>query len=229
MKRSIGLKLLFALFLATLLPVIALRWIDPPFSAFMARNAAHAWWEGRADYRWRYRWVNWDRISPHAKLAVIAAEDQLFPEHVGFDFTAISKAWDRNQDGKRPRGASTISQQVAKNLFLWPGRSYFRKGIEAYFTALIELFWPKRRILEVYLNVAEFGDGIYGVAAAGESFFRKSPSALTPAEAALIAAVLPNPIKLRADRPSAYTLTRQRWILRQMRTLGGVAFVRKLA
>jgi len=225
---SLGWKILLGLVLATVLPVLVLRWVPPPASAFMLRSAALALWEGREDYRLRYRWVNWRGLSPYAKLAVIAAEDQLFLEHSGFDLEAINKALEKNRQGRRLRGASTITQQVAKNLFLWPDRSYLRKGIEAYFTALIELLWPKRRILEVYLNVAEFGDGVYGVAAAGETFFKKSPAALTPAEAALLAAVLPNPTRFRVDRPSAYVQTRQRWILRQMRFLGGTAYLRRV-
>lgn len=151
-----------------------------------------------------YRWTPWTRIAKHAGLAVIAAEDQHFPTHHGFDVESIQQAIDAHEKGERLRGASTISQQVAKNVFLWSGRSFVRKGLEAHFTVLIELMWPKRRILEVYLNVAEMGPGVFGVEAASQRHFRKPASKLTASEAALLAAVLPNPIRLRANRPSAY-------------------------
>ncbi len=159
------------------------------------------------------------------KLAVVAAEDQKFPYHFGFDVAAMVDAWQAHQGGKRLRGASTISQQVAKNLFLWPSRSMARKAIEAYFTVLIELLWPKRRILEVYLNLAEFGHDRFGVAAASQTFFAKLPGKLTSREAALLAAVLPNPQQVRVEHPSADVLKRQTWILRQMRQLGGTAYL----
>lgn len=176
----------------------------------------------------RYQWVAWKAISPHLKLAVVAAEDQNFPRHFGFDVSAMIEAWQAHQDGKRLRGASTISQQVAKNLFLWPGRSLIRKSIEAYITFLIELLWPKRRILEVYLNIVEFGRGRFGAAVASRVFFSKSPDKLTTQDAALLAAVLPNPSQFQVDRPSIHVLRRQRWILRQMRQLGGTAYVTNL-
>jgi len=172
-----------------------------------------------------YKWVDWPDLSPNVALAVIASEDQRFFAHRGFDLDAIADAIDTFQAGGRLRGASTISQQVAKNLFLWPGRSLLRKGLEAYFTVLIEMLWPKRRILEVYLNIAELGPGVYGVGAASHRFFAKRPGALAPEEAALLAAVLPNPRRLDAQSPSHYVRERQRWILRQMRQLGGIAHV----
>jgi len=153
-------------------------------------------------------------------LAAVAAEDQKFPEHFGFDFKSMVEALKEREDGGSLRGASTITQQVAKNLFLWKGRNFIRKGLEAYFTVLIEVLWPKRRILEVYLNVAEFGDGIYGVEAASKKFFHKPPSRLTRRESALLAAVLPNPIRLKAAVPSAYVIQRAQRIERQMRNLG---------
>src|SRR3990170_3240644 len=156
-------------------------------------------------------------------LAVIAAEDQNFPFHFGFDFEQIEKAIEQSNRGRRLRGASTITQQVAKNLFLWEGRSFIRKGLEAYFYVLLELFWPKRRILEVYLNIAEFGDGTHGVYAAAKTFFGKHPSELTPSEAALLAAVLPHPKHLHANTPSPYVEERARWIEEQMEQLGGPA------
>ncbi len=221
-------KMILGIVLITVGPVLYLRWFTPPTTAFMLRSVVIAAGEGRADYRLRYRWVEWEKISSHARLAVIAAEDQLFPQHRGFDFNAMSQAWERNENSRRLRGGSTISQQVAKNLFLWPGQNYLRKGIEAYFTLLIELLWPKRRILEVYLNIAEFGEGVFGIAAASETFFSKPASALTPAEAALLAAVLPNPIRLHADNPSRYVQARRQWILSQMKRLGGTTYLRDI-
>jgi len=176
----------------------------------------------------RYQWVNWEGISPNMRLAVVAAEDQSFPDHRGFDFESIREALVKQRKGGRLRGASTITQQVAKNLFLWKGRSYVRKGFEAYFTVLLELLWPKSRILEVYLNIAEFGDGIYGVHAAANTYLRKSPSALTRRDAALLAAVLPNPKRFRVGNPSSYVRGRQYWIQRQMELLGGVGYLKDL-
>jgi monofunctional biosynthetic peptidoglycan transglycosylase len=158
----------------------------------------------------------------------VAAEDQRFPQHRGFDFKQIDKALADRERGRRVRGASTISQQVAKNLFLWPGQSWVRKGIEAGLTVLIELAWPKPRILEVYLNVAEFGRGTWGVQAASRRYFRKDASRLTRSEAALLAAVLPAPRKYRVDAPSKYVRHRQAWIERQMRSLGGNGYLANL-
>jgi monofunctional biosynthetic peptidoglycan transglycosylase len=207
--------------------VVLLRWIPPLTSGVMVErriDALLAW----KSYRIDYRWVPWSRISKHAGLAVIAAEDQNFPNHYGFDVQSIQRAIDAHEKGRRLRGASTISQQVAKNVFLWSGRSFVRKGLEAYFTVLIELTWSKRRILEVYLNVAEMGDGVFGVEAASQRFFRKSAARIGPSEAALIAAVLPNPIRFRVNRPSAYVEERRGWILQQMDRLGGTAFLNGL-
>lgn len=184
--------------------------------------------EGDFDYANTYDWEPLERISPHAAMAAIAAEDQLFPFHAGFDFESIRKAVRHNAKSARKRGASTISQQVAKNLFLWPGRSWVRKGVEVWFTVLIEALWPKERILEVYLNIAEFGRGTYGVQAAAQKFFGKDAARLTRREAATLAAVLPNPKRLRADRPSAYVQRRRDAIMGQMRALGGPAFLRQL-
>jgi monofunctional biosynthetic peptidoglycan transglycosylase len=209
-------------------PVLALRHLDPPTSAFMLRAKWQAIREGREDYTTRYVWLDWEKLSPNAALAVIAAEDQLFPFHSGFDLKAIRKAWEHNQRAGAVRGASTISQQVAKNLFLWPGKSLFRKGLEAWFTALIETTWSKRRTLEVYLNIAQFGDGVYGVPAAATYLLHRAPDSLSAGDAALLAAVLPNPVRLRADAPSGYLLERRAWIVRQMRQLGGVAYLEKL-
>ena len=205
--------------------VVALRWIPPLTSGVMLERrvgALLAW----KSYSVDYRWVPWSRISKHAGVAVIAAEDQNFLDHYGFDLEAIQKAIDSNgKKGRRIRGASTISQQVAKNLFLWSGRNYVRKGLEAYFTVLIELTWSKRRILEVYLNIAEMGEGVFGVEAASQRFFKKPAAKIGPSEAALLAAVLPNPIRFRVNRPSAYVEERRAWILGQMEQLGGTGLL----
>ncbi len=170
--------------------------------------------------RIQYQWVDWEFISLHMALAVVASEDQKFPEHRGFDFQSMREALEERRTSGRVRGASTITQQTAKNLFLWEGRSFVRKGFEAWFTAFMELLWPKRRILEVYLNIAEFGDGIYGVHAAARIFFNKEPSELTRREAALMAAVLPSPKRFSVVTPSAYIQQRTRQIERQMLNLG---------
>lgn len=221
-------KALFAFLALTVVPVAMLRWWPPCTSAFMLEAQALAWWRGTNRFELNYHWSDWERISPYAAIAVVAAEDQLFARHFGFDFRAIAKAVEHNQGGRRLRGASTISQQTAKNLFLYPKRNYLRKGLESYFTVLIESLWSKRRILEVYLNIAQFGEGIYGVEAASNRFFHKPARRLEPREAALLAAVLPNPIKLRVDRPSPYVRKRQAWILRQMRQLGGAGYLQDM-
>jgi len=201
--------------------VAVFRWINPPYSAFMAEAQIAAWANRDSSYVFRYSWVDLSRISPNLPLAVVASEDQKFPEHWGFDVESIEKAYALNQHSHRVRGASTISQQVAKNLFLWSGRSYFRKGLEAYFTVLIEGCWPKRRILEIYLNIAEFGHGTYGAEAAAQRFFRKSAARLSRSDAAVLAAVLPNPVRFSAAAPSRYVQQRREWILGQMQALGG--------
>lgn len=198
--------------LSSWLAVLALRWLPPPTTAFMLLDPIP-----RA--RLAFFWTDWEQISPSVPVAVMASEDQKFPTHFGFDIDSIRDAIDDRRDGDQLRGASTISQQVAKNLFLWPGRSFLRKGLEAYLTVLIEATWPKQRILEVYVNVAEFGTGVYGIGAASREFFGKSPAAINDAQAALLAAVLPSPRRMRADQPSDYVRERQRWILGQMRRL----------
>jgi len=201
--------------------VVMLRWVNPPYSAFMAQSQIAAWVSRDPTYVFRHTWVDLARISANLPLAVVASEDQKFPEHWGFDVEAIEKAYQLNQHSHRVRGASTISQQVAKNLFLWSGRSYFRKGLEAYFTVLIEGCWPKRRILEIYLNIAEFGPGTYGAEAAARRFFHTSAAQLSRSDAAVLAAVLPNPQRFSAAAPSRYVQQRREWILQQMQALGG--------
>jgi monofunctional glycosyltransferase len=234
-RRSFGKRLSKWLGLAVLAwvtltatPVLLMRWLDPFSSAFMLSARLDAMWAGDFRYRNRYEWVDLERIAPHAGLAVIAAEDQQFPFHYGFDLKSIREAAKHNQRGKRIRGASTITQQVAKNLFLWSGKSYARKGVEAWFTMLIELLWPKSRILEVYLNIAEMGHGIYGAEAASRAFFHHSAAKLTRHEAATLAAVLPDPRRLRANKPSRYVAARREWIVGQMRLLGGTAYLRRV-
>ncbi len=221
-----ALQGLALLLIASILGTLALRWIPPPTSAVMVGRRVEAW-RNKHSYHVDYKWVPWERIAPQAALAVIAAEDQNFAAHHGFDFDSIQKALKAHEHGQPLRGASTISQQVARNLFLWTGRSFVRKGLEAWFTVLIETAWPKRRILEVYLNVAELGDGVFGVEAASRRYFHKSAQQLGPDEAALLAAVLPNPLRLKAGQPSAYVEERRAWILEQMAQLGGPAFVKR--
>lgn len=198
-----------------------------PFSAVMVERQLGAIFSGNFHYLAHSDWVSMDEMTPWMGLAVIAAEDQKFPDHWGFDVGAIEKALAHNERNEnRIRGASTLSQQTAKNLFLWDGRSWLRKGLEAGLTVGIETVWSKKRILTVYLNIAEFGEGTFGVEAASQRYFHKPASKLTMSEAALLAAVLPNPIKFRADAPSGYIRSRQAWILRQMRQLGGEEFMR---
>jgi monofunctional glycosyltransferase len=208
--------------------VVALRFVNPPTTAFIVADRVHAAFAAPPDYRFQQRWVDWGQIARSTKLAVIASEDQRFAEHFGFDFVQIERALSERDRGESVRGASTITQQTAKNLFLWGGQSWVRKGLEAYFTVLIETCWPKTRILEVYLNIAEFGQGVFGVGAAGERYFKQSPARLNRSQSALLAAVLPNPIRLRVAAPSNYVRSRQAWILQQMNALGGEAHLSQL-
>ena len=219
------LSMLLAVLLLAAASVLLLRWWPPPTSAFMLEARAAALAHGEHDYRTRYQWVSLEQISPQAALAVIASEDQQFPFHAGFDFKSIREAVRAHErGGKRLRGASTISQQVAKNLFLWSGHSFVRKALEAMFTVMIEAAWPKERILETYLNIAEFGRGIYGVEAAAHVFFHKDAARLNSGEAALLAVVLPNPRLLRVEAPSQFVLAQRDWTLHQMANLGGPAY-----
>jgi len=208
--------------------VLLMRWVDPVTSSFMLRDRLIALWAGDKDYHFAHSWVDWSQISANMKVAVIASEDQKFPDHYGFDMESMQKAWRANQRGRRTRGGSTISQQVAKNLYLWPGQSYVRKGVEAWFTVLIETFWSKQRILEVYLNSAEFGKGVFGVGAASQRYFSKPAAKLTVQEAALLASVLPAPKRFLVAKPSGFVRTRQAWIARQMDHLGGVSVLTEL-
>jgi monofunctional biosynthetic peptidoglycan transglycosylase len=210
----IAAKIFLYGFLFSLLYVIFCKWINPPITITQIGSLIHSNGLHRT-------YVNIDEMSPNIKLAVMAGEDQLFPDHNGFDFKSIQKAMKHNQKSKSLRGASTISQQVAKNVFLWQHGGYFRKGLEVYFTFMIETFWSKKRILEMYLNVAEMGDGIFGVEAASRHYFNKSAKDITRTQAALIAACLPNPKGYTIKPLSAHVASRYPWILRQMNNLDG--------
>lgn len=211
--------LLLAIVLASLLPVLAFRWLTPPTSAVILQRSL------TEDRQQNWQWTDIENISPHVALAVVAAEDQKFPQHRGFDLQAIQAAIEHNSRGERVRGASTLTQQVARNLFLWQGRSYLRKGLEAWFTLLLELCWPKQRILEVYLNIAETGPQTFGMEAAAWRYFSRPASRLTREQAALLAAILPNPRRLQAQSPSPYVLERRKHILQQMQQLGGTKYL----
>ncbi len=208
--------------------VVPLRWLNPPVDAFMIESRLRAWYRRDPEYVFRHQWVELRRISPNLALAVVASEDQKFPVHWGFDVEAIESAYEMNRHSHRIRGGSTISQQVAKNLFLWGGRSYFRKALEAYFTVWLEASLPKRRILEIYVNIAEFGQGTYGAEAAARRFFHEPAAALTRSQAALLAAVLPNPELYRVAAPSRYIERRREWIIGQMQALGGPGMLREI-
>lgn len=205
---TLGITLLYAV-----LPI--------PVTPLMIQRCWQQAWEADRAVRLKHDWVSFGEISPHLQLAVVCAEDQDFLEHEGFDFEAIEKAYKYNKNHKRKRGASTISQQTAKNVFLWPSRSWMRKGFEVYFTFLIETIWSKERIMAAYLNSIEFGDGIYGAEAAAQHFYGKSAKALNRQESAMLASVLPNPLIYKVESPSAQVRQRQQWVLGQMRMWGG--------
>lgn len=216
-----------ALLLGLVVLVLLFRWVPPPMSTVMLWRQLGCLARQDAPPL-RYQWMSLEEMSPNAAVAVIAAEDQLFAEHWGFDLKSIGRALDHNGRSRRVRGASTISQQVAKNLFLWSGRNWLRKGLEAGITVLLESLWPKRRILEVYLNIAQFGDGVYGVPAASRHLLDTDPRRLSRAQAARLAAVLPSPRRYNAAQPSPYVRQRAAWIQLQMQHLGGPALLREL-
>lgn len=216
MIRFLGrwtLRLLVLIVALSLLVTLPLRWMDPATSAFMERER----WTGEVIY---FSFTPLENLPPYVPLAIIAAEDQNFPSHRGFDLGEIRNAVETHRAGGRLRGASTLSQQLARNLYLWPGRNWVRKGLESWLTGWLELTLPKRRILELHLNLAEFGPGIYGIEAAARHHFGKPAAALTRAEAALLAGVLPAPKQLDAARPGPHLASRQQWILAQMGNLG---------
>ncbi|WP_160285633.1 monofunctional biosynthetic peptidoglycan transglycosylase [Pseudomonas knackmussii] len=230
-RMKILLRRLFKFILwfvaASVVVVVVLRWVPPPGSMLMLERKVQSWFNGQP-IDVQHDWQSWDDISDNLKIAVIAGEDQKFAEHHGFDMPAIEQALAHNERGKSVRGASTISQQTAKNLFLWPGRSWLRKGLEAWFTVLLETFWPKERILEVYLNSAEWDNGVFGAQAAARHHFGVDASKLSAQQAAQLAAVLPNPRKWSAARPSPYVRQRAAWINRQMWQLGGHDYLERL-
>lgn len=226
MLRTV-LKTLFTLLALSILLVLLMRWVNPPFSALMAEQWFSAKFAGESSKGQR-TWTPWPSLPENLKIAVIAAEDQQFPNHYGFDIAAIRAALTHNQDSESIRGASTISQQVAKNTFLWSSRSWSRKALEAWFTLWIEVFWSKERILEVYLNSAEWGPGVFGAQAAAQYHFNTDAASLSNQQAYLLAAILPSPLLRSASQPSAETTQRANWIARQVRQLGGNQYLKTL-
>ncbi len=227
-KRSFWRKLrkfllwgTLSFFVASISLVLVLRWVNPPTSAIRIARSIEANQAGQS-FHAQSCWLSLPNLGPNLPLAVIASEDQRFNTHHGFDFTELAKAV---KEKGRKRGASTLTQQVAKNLFLWQGRSYVRKGLEAYFTGLIELLWPKRRILEVYLNVVEFGDATFGACAGAKRAFDTTPARLSPYQAGLLAASLPNPHVYDAAKPSVAMHRRASWAVKQMQSLGGAQYL----
>ncbi len=221
------LKLVLLLVVLSVLLVALFRFVPPPFTALMVERKLEAWASGQSLDLQR-EWRPWRELPDDLKMAVIAAEDQKFDQHRGFDVAAIRAALAHNSAGGSLRGASTLSQQVAKNLFLWSGRSWPRKALEAWFTLLIELIWSKERILEVYLNSVEWGEGVFGAQAAAQHHFGKGAAYLAVREASLLAAVLPNPRQWSASRPTPYIQRRAEWIRQQMRQLGGSHYLTRL-
>lgn len=211
----------------SILAVMLLRYVPVHGSMVMLERKVEAWVGGES-LPIRQQWRPWAELSGHAKLAVIAAEDQRFPIHRGFDVNEMRRAWQASRNGERLRGASTISQQTAKNLFLWTGRSWVRKGLEAWFTVLIEALWPKQRILEVYLNIVEWDRGVFGLEAAGQHYFGVSADRLSEVHASRLAAILPNPRAWDASRPGPHVERRSQWIRQQMRNLGGARYIEQL-
>ncbi|GAA5522543.1 monofunctional biosynthetic peptidoglycan transglycosylase [Aliifodinibius salicampi] len=208
--------------------VLLFRWVNLPTSSFMMQRSVSAWWNGEDHFELHYEWTNWDDMSSHIKMAAIASEDQNFANHWGIDFASVQEALEEYEQGQGLRGASTITQQTAKNLFLWPNQSYVRKGIEAYFSLLLELFWPKKRILEVYLNIAEFGDGVYGVQSAADRYFFTTAARLSKSQSALMVTALPAPKRYNLASPSGYMLSRRDWVMQYMDLLGGSYYLEKL-
>jgi len=220
---SVLIRIFLWFLMVSVLLVIVYRFVNPPITLLMVLRNIERKSEDRPT-KLEKEWVDFADISDNMKRAAVAAEDQLFLKHVGFDVKAIERAYKNNVNSKRVKGGSTISQQTAKNVFLWPGRSWVRKGFEAYFTLLIEMFWSKERILEVYLNVIEMGDGVYGAEAAAQANFNKSCRKLTRSQAALIAACFPNPRKWSPKRPTSYINHRKYLIMKNMRILGPLDF-----
>ena len=214
------MKVILWFFILSIGGTILFRWLPVPVTPLMLKRCIQQKVDGK-EMKLTKDWEPLDNISPHLQLAVVCSEDQNFLLHYGFDFKALKKAMMNNEKGKRLRGGSTITQQTAKNVYLWDGRNYLRKAFEAYFTLLIETFWSKERIMEVYLNVIEFGDGIYGAEAAARHYFKKPAAKLTKEEAAILSALLPNPRKYGKNIHGKYIQGRKAWTLQQMRFWGG--------
>lgn len=209
------LRIVIFFLILTVGSVVLYRWVPVPLTPLMLIRCMEQKAEGK-EMVLKHKWVSLDKISPKLQLAVVCSEDQNYLKHYGFDFAAIEKAMKSNEEGGKLRGASTISQQTAKNVFLWPGRSYIRKAFEVYFTLLIELFWSKERIMEVYLNSIEMGNGIYGAEAAAQYWFKKPAMKLSKDESAAITSILPNPRKYVANPPGPYIMKRKEWVKKQM-------------
>jgi monofunctional biosynthetic peptidoglycan transglycosylase len=224
---GVALALALAL-LVTSLPILALRWLPPPTTAFMLRSRTADPATGESCLGIDYQWVPLSQISPQLPISVLVAEDQRFLTHRGFDFDSIVDAVEERLQGGRMRGASTVSQQVAKNLFLWPGKSIVRKSLEAWLTLWVEMLWPKRRIIEVHVNIAQFGPCVFGAEAASRRYFARSAAQLRPMQAALLAAVLPDPQHMRADDPGPFTRKRAAEILAEASVPGGPVYLRGL-
>ena len=221
---KVMLLTILAFVLLSLLLVLPFRWVNPPITMVMADR----WITSTEDFQLRKTWLSWDEMPKHAALAVVTSEDQKFPLHSGFDLKAIQQALKERERRGGLRGASTISQQVAKNMYLWTGRSWFRKGLEVWFTLLIELSWSKQRILEIYLNIAEWGPGVFGLEAASQYHFGRSAANLTPMQAALLASSLPSPLNYNPARPAQHLHKRAEWNLQQQRRLGGLQWLAPL-
>ncbi|OCG66092.1 monofunctional biosynthetic peptidoglycan transglycosylase [Gilliamella sp. Fer4-1] len=221
---AIAKKVIIGLMLLSVFSTLAMRWWNPPYGSMLMIERKVMHWNIPQQRVWK----DWNEISDNIKIAVIASEDQNFAVHWGFDFNAIRIALDHNQNSKKIKGASTITQQVAKNTFLWPSRSWIRKGVESWFTLWIELFWPKKRILEIYLNCAEWGEGIFGIEAAAQHYFNVSANQLTAKQASLLAAILPNPRRWSPTIASERVQKRAKWIYNQMNNLGNKNYLKKL-
>lgn len=216
---------MLAFILLSLLVVVPFRWLNPPLTMVMMDRWLYS---DNDNFKLKQTWLSWDDIPKQAALAVVTAEDQLFPLHQGFDVDSIMKSLRDSNNGGKLRGASTISQQVARNVYLWTGRSWIRKGIEVWFTLLIELTWNKQRILEVYLNIAEWGEGVFGLEAASRYHFGKSAKQLSPMQAALLASSLPSPLRYDPARPSQHLRDRAVWNLKQQKRLDGVQWLKQM-
>lgn len=209
----------------SIIVVVPFRWLNPPITMVMIDRYVYS---NNDNFQLKQTWLSWNKLPKQVALAVITSEDQLFPLHSGFDIDSIMKSLRNSNNGNQLRGASTISQQVARNVYLWTGRSWVRKGLEAWFTLLIELIWGKQRILEVYLNIAEWGEGVFGIEAASLYYFGQSAKRLTPMQSALLASCLPSPLRFNPAKPSPQIRARAIWNLKQQKRLGGVQWLKQI-